>query len=311
MSVVYHPNKANVAADVLSLMTMGSVSHVEEAKKDLEKDVHRFARLGLDWKIVQKVVLWYQGRLCVPKVDNLSNWIFEEAHGSHYSIHTGSTKMYHDLREVYWWERLKKDIAEFVAKYPNCQQVKSKHINPGGLLQVAQAERTIKLFRICFCVIDFKGSWDKHLPFVEFVYNNSFHSFIFMDPYEDLYGRKCKSPIGWFEVGPYEILQRVCEVAYKLKLPSELASIHPVFHVSMHKKCIGEPESMLPIKGPCVKGNLSYEEFPVQILYTQVGRLRNKKVASVKMFWKNHLVEGATWESKADMKSCYPHLFNN
>ena len=49
----------------------------------------------------------------------LRNRILEKAHGSHYSIHPRSTKMYHDLRELYWWEGLKRDIAEFVAKCPN------------------------------------------------------------------------------------------------------------------------------------------------------------------------------------------------
>ena len=77
----------------------------------------------------------YQGRLCVPNVDGLRNRILEEAHGSCYSIHSGSSKMYHDLKEVFWWNDLKKDISEFVTKCPNCQQVKSEHQKPGGLLK--------------------------------------------------------------------------------------------------------------------------------------------------------------------------------
>ena len=59
-------------------------------------------------------------------------------------------------------------------------------------------------------------------------------------------------------VGPYEILQRVGKVAYKLKLPSELASVHPVFYVPMFKNCIGDPESILTIGGLGFKDNLSY-----------------------------------------------------
>ena len=51
------------------------------------------------------------------------------------------------------------------------------------------------------CALDFKGSWDDHLPLIEFADNNSFHSSIGMAPFEALYGRKCRSPIGWFEVG--------------------------------------------------------------------------------------------------------------
>ena len=112
-------------------------------------------------------------------------------------------------------------------------------------------------------------------------------------------------------MGPYEFFQRVGKVTYELELPSELALVHPVFHVSMLKKCIGDPESIIPIKGLGVKDNLSYEEVPVQILDRKVKELRNKEMVSIKVLWKNHLVEGATWEFEADMKFYYPHNFCN
>ncbi|KAH0637947.1 hypothetical protein KY290_036496 [Solanum tuberosum] len=69
-------------------------------------------------------VLRYQGRLCVPDVGELRQHILTEAHNSRYSIHPGATKMYRDLREVYWWNGMKRYIADFVAKCPNCEQVK-------------------------------------------------------------------------------------------------------------------------------------------------------------------------------------------
>ena len=90
-----------------------------------------------------------------------------------------------------------------------------------------------------------------------------------------------------------------------------MALVHPVFHVSMLKKCMGDPESILPIEGRGFKDNLSYKEVSVQIHDRKVKKLRNIEVVSVKVIWKNHLVEGATWEAKADMKSFYPHLFDN
>ena len=72
------------------------------------------------------------------------------------------------------------------------------------------------------------------------------------------FGNKGKlSP--WY-MGPYEILQRVGEVGYELALPAELASVHPVFHVSMLKKCLGGPASIQHIKGLGVDEDLSYEE---------------------------------------------------
>ena len=75
-------------------------------------------------------VLRYQGRLCVPNVGELRQHILAEAHNSRYSIHPGATKMYRDLREVYWWNGMKRDIADFVAKCPNCQQVKVDYQKP-------------------------------------------------------------------------------------------------------------------------------------------------------------------------------------
>ena len=82
--------------------------------------------------------LRYHRRLCIPYIYGLRSQILEETHGSHYTIHSGSTKMYHDLREVFRWEGLKKDTMEFVFKSPNCQQVKAEHQKPGGLLQEVQ-----------------------------------------------------------------------------------------------------------------------------------------------------------------------------
>ena len=71
-----------------------------------------------------------------------------------------------------------------------------------------QVKRTIKTLQgiLSALMIDFKGYWDRHLPMVEFTYNNSFHSSISMAPYEALYGRRCMSPIGWFEAGESYIL---------------------------------------------------------------------------------------------------------
>ncbi|WMV41924.1 hypothetical protein MTR67_035309 [Solanum verrucosum] len=88
-------------------------------------------------------------------------------------------------------------------------------------------------------------------------------------------------------VGPYQILRHVGKVAYELELPNELTSVHPVFHVSMLKKCVGDPTSIVPLEGLGVDENLSYEEVSVEILDRQVKKLRNKEVASEKVLWRN------------------------
>ena len=62
------------------------------------------------------------------------------------------------------------------------------------------------------CVINFKGNWDYHLPLIEFSYNNSYHSSISMAPFEELHGRRCRTTVGWFEVGQFALIRP--EVVY-------------------------------------------------------------------------------------------------
>ena len=78
-----------------------------------------------------------------------------------------------------------------------------------------QAERTIQTLEdmLRAFITDFKGYWDKHFPFVEFLYNNSYRSSLSMDPFEAFYGRRCRSPIGWFKVGESSLL--VTDMIYK------------------------------------------------------------------------------------------------
>jgi hypothetical protein len=79
--------------------------------------------------------LWYKKCLCVPEIKEIRELILCEAHDSPYSIHLGSTKMYHDLKSRYWWYGMKRAIAEYVALCDSCQRVKAECQRPIGLLQ--------------------------------------------------------------------------------------------------------------------------------------------------------------------------------
>jgi hypothetical protein len=79
--------------------------------------------------------LWYKKHLCVPDVKEIRELILYKAHDSTYSIHPGSTKVYHDLKKRYWWYGIKRVVAEYVALCDNCQRVKAERQRPAGLLQ--------------------------------------------------------------------------------------------------------------------------------------------------------------------------------
>ena len=100
-------------------------------------------------------------------------------------------------------------------------------------------------------------------------------------------------------------------MAYRLDFPEELAQVHNVFHFSMLRKYISDPSHVMEAPEIEQRDDLSYEEQPVQILGREEKELRNKTISLVKVLWRNHLVEEATWEQEDQMRSQYPHLFHD
>ncbi|XP_070010321.1 uncharacterized protein [Nicotiana sylvestris] len=97
-------------------------------------------------------------------------------------------------------------------------------------------------------------------------------------------------------IGPFEILQCVGSIAYELALPPSLAGVHPVIHVSILRKYHGDLSHMLDFSSVQLDNDLSYVKQPVTILDRQVGKLRSKDIASLKVQWRGQLVEEATWD---------------
>ncbi|GJS27722.1 putative reverse transcriptase domain-containing protein [Tanacetum coccineum] len=147
----YHPGKANVVADALSRkervkpkrvrdMNMTLQSSIKDRILTAQKEVvDECAGLqkGLDEMIEQRSdgTLYYLDRIWVPLKGEVRTLIMDEAHKSKYSVHPGADKMYYDLRDMYWWSGMKKDIAEYVSKCLTCLKVKTEHQRQFGLLQ--------------------------------------------------------------------------------------------------------------------------------------------------------------------------------
>jgi len=87
-----------------------------------------------DFKVDDQGVLRFRGRICIPDDDELKKLILEESHRSSLSIHPGATKMYHDLKKLFWWSGLKRDVAQFVYACLTCQKSKVEHQKPAGML---------------------------------------------------------------------------------------------------------------------------------------------------------------------------------
>jgi hypothetical protein len=173
LEVHYHPGKANVVADALShkghcnylpaVRSTGEESStrvlpdlslfnitltptlrgeiIAAQKNDAGKaHIKRRIQEG-DPKVVcfhedVEGTLWFKDRLVVPKKEVLKRKILDEAHTSRYSIHLGSTKMYHDIRQQFWWTRMKRETARYMSECDTCRKVKADYMKPGGLLQL-------------------------------------------------------------------------------------------------------------------------------------------------------------------------------
>jgi hypothetical protein len=80
--------------------------------------------------------LWFKERLVMPRKEALKRKILDEAHTSRYLIHPESTKMYHDLRQQFWWTIMRREAARYISECDTCQKVKADYMKPGGLLQL-------------------------------------------------------------------------------------------------------------------------------------------------------------------------------
>ena len=110
-------------------------------------------------------------------------------------------------------------------------------------------------------------------------------------------------------IGPFEILDRVRNVSYRLALPPSMGHVHPIFHISMLRRYVPDPSHILQTQEIEIDESLSYEELPVQVMDRQIRQLRNKSIPMVKVLWRNRKVEECTWESEDVMRHRYPHLF--
>ncbi|GKC29827.1 putative reverse transcriptase domain-containing protein [Tanacetum coccineum] len=330
----YHPSKENVVVDALSLDEM-----IEQRSDG---------------------TLYYLDRIWVPLKGDVRTLIMDEAYKLKCFVHPGADKMYYDLRDrtssghdTIWVivDRLTK-YAHFLPMREDYKmdRLARLYLNEIVSRHDGHSEHTVQTLedKLREYVLDFGGSWDVHLPLVEFSYNNSYHSSVRCAPFEALYGRKCRSPIIYADkrrkplefsvgdyvlfkvspwkgvvrfgkkwklaprfVGPFEIIEKVGPVAYRLDLLEKLDGVHDTFHMLNLKKCLADPTLQVPLDEIQVDAKLNFVEEPVEILEKEFKKLKCSRIAIIKVQWNMKRGPKFAWEREDQMKLKYPHLFSD
>nr|GEV44688.1 hypothetical protein [Tanacetum cinerariifolium] len=148
-----------------------------------------------------------------------------------------------------------------------------------------QSERTIQTLEdmLRACVLDFGKGWDRHLPLVELLYNNSYHTSIKTAPFEALYRRKCRSPICWAKVGDsqltspeiiHETTKKILQIKSRIQAAQQLSKVHSTFYVSNLKKFLADEPLAISLDEIQVDDKLHFIEEPVEIMDCEVKRLK-------------------------------------
>ncbi|WVZ58210.1 LOW QUALITY PROTEIN: hypothetical protein U9M48_008498 [Paspalum notatum var. saurae] len=135
------------------------------------------------------------------------------------------------------------------------------------------------------------------------------HVYLKVSPIRGIHRFNMKGKLAPRYIGPFKILEKKGEVAYRLELPPSLSGVYDVFHVSQLKKCLRVSEEQAPLEG--LEEDLTYTEHPVKILDTSERITRNKRIKMCRVQWSHHTEAETTWEREDELKAAYTALFAN
>ncbi|GJU47340.1 hypothetical protein Tco_1204606 [Tanacetum coccineum] len=287
-------------------------------------------------------------RMWVPLVGGVRTVIMDEAHKSRYSVHPEADKMYYDLRDNVLVGRMDEDgycltYANIWKAIRNSDWIRShglnhlrqwqsdgEHSDDEGYVSGVCIRHSWRVGMSTYCIAEF--SYNQHINTLalgvlrskQYMEGNVGHPCYGLKlgkvgenvllkvsprPWKGVMRFRKKGKLAPRYVRPFEILERIGHVAYRLRLPEELIGVHDTFHVLNLKKCLGNANLHVPLNEIKIDKTLRFVEEPVEIIDREVKRLKHSRIPLVKVCWNSKRGPEFTWEPEDYMKSKYPQLF--
>ncbi|GKA98540.1 putative reverse transcriptase domain-containing protein [Tanacetum coccineum] len=279
----YHLGKANVVADAFSMKGRVKPRRVRAMSMTI-------------WSSVTDKILVAQGEA-------------SKTHASRYLVYPGADKTYYDLGDMHWWPCMKKDIATYVSDYvakalgTRLDMSTAYHPQTDG-----QSEHTIQTLEdmLRACGIDFgderlKAARDRQKSYADnrrkpLEFEVGDQVLLKVSPWKGVVRFGNKRKLAPMYVGPFEILERIGPVAYRLRLPQELSGVHDTFQVSNLKKCLVDANLHVPLGEVKIDKTLRFVEEHVEIMDFEVKKLKRSRIPIVKVRWNSKRGPEFTWE---------------
>ncbi|GJW39794.1 putative reverse transcriptase domain-containing protein [Tanacetum coccineum] len=351
----YHPGKANVVVDALSrkervkpkrvreiAMTIQSgvkimiLAAQSEAFKEENAPAERLQGLDQQMERKEDEILYFMDRIWVLLVGGVRTIIMDEAHKTRYYVHLGEDNMYHDLRDMYWWPGMKRDIATLPRSssgYDTNWVTVDRLTKSAHFLAILEDYKMEKLARRLYRL----GVSLRHgVPCQS---SQIMMEDLLQDFGRPLYGRKCRSPVLWAEIkesrliGP-KLVQKTTDKVVLIKEKLKAARDRQKSYADNRRKLLEfEVEDQVLLKVSPWKGvvrlerktsdanlhvhleeikvdkTLCFIEEPVEIIDREVNSLKRSKIPIVKVRWNSKRGSEFTWEREDHMKAKYPRLF--
>ncbi|GJS01323.1 putative reverse transcriptase domain-containing protein [Tanacetum coccineum] len=323
----YHPGKANVVADALSrkeiikskrvrAMNMTIQSSIKDkilaAQNKASKAVNTSTEMlrGLDEHMERRSdgALYYLDRICVPLTGDVRTLIMDEAHKAKYSVHPGVDKMYYDLRDMYWWPGMKKNIALTNSGHDSIWVIMDRLTKSAHFLPTREDYKMDRLTRLYLNEIVARHGVpisiisDRDGQFMSRFWQSLQEALgaqldMSMAYHPQIDGQSKRDHVS-LKVSPWKGVVRFGKKE-KLALVSNL------------KKCLADPTLQIPLEEIQVDAKLNFVEEPVEILECEIKKLKRSRIPIVKVRWNSKQGPEFTWEHEDKVKLKYPHLFSS